>query len=127
MIGKKRQERLLEHLKLLAELTGKPLRTSPRFSESLSFISCPIEDFAPDEDKDGLPFFRGSEWGDVFYSRLHLRAKQTYRAYGHSDSVWWENLRLKTQREITRWLETQIPAINTEVRNANKGGNKCLD
>ena len=102
MIGKARQERLWEHLIKLEEETGGKLRTEPKGEDS-----CPVHNFAPDKDAEGLSFERVGNNGRVCY-RLEYLGFKYYHIYDPTDSAWWINLSDTTKREVNHWIKEKI-------------------
>ena len=103
MIGKKRFNTLIAHLLDLEKQTGMPLRKEPKNSSCL--FDCPIENFAPEKDKDGNQFSEVHHSGIVQYGEKH------YKIYSAEESTWWLHLSIpsnvKYTIEIIKWVKAR--------------------
>ena len=101
MITEYRMRQLKKHLLLLEKLTGMPLRKEPRD------LSCPIEMFAPDFDKDGDKF-EGFGYTIVAYGRnlrkyIIKEAEKDARHFCHLSKRDKQEMRDK----ITKWVQSR--------------------
>ncbi len=98
MIGKKRQERLWNHLMEVEKQVGMPLRTTPREET----WSCPIENFAPDKNIEGEAFDCVGWSGTIYYRGTG------YDIYQHDDGDWWQGLSKETRMQATRRIKNKL-------------------
>jgi hypothetical protein len=86
----------------LEKRTGTPLRTEPRYDSS----GCPIENFAPDNNKAGDRFKSCWSGGTVRYT-----SDTEYLIYSYDDSHWWCNLSNDLSNQYTssiiEWLSSR--------------------
>jgi len=103
-ISEQKWDRLIDHLISLEILTERKLISKRRFGPA----ACPIENYAPANDKDGLRLISCSGKGNAFYG-LDGRVMTKYAIYTEEDSLWWTTLKLKTRIEINlaikKWIE----------------------
>lgn len=102
-IGKARLDRLWEHLLKIEKVTGKPLRTSPRYSPD----SCPLVNFTPEKDATGRVYFTVTAPGELEYQGGFMDIAH-YPIYEYRDTVWWQGLSVFTRTAITHWIMEQL-------------------
>lgn len=99
-----RKKRLWEHIKELERVTGRSLRTRRR--EPIRHWTCPIEQYAPDTNSEGLFFHAVMSSGSVIYNSDYNEVR--YQIYNFDDSYWWGELSNKDKLKVLEWVEEKI-------------------
>jgi hypothetical protein len=122
LITKQKWERLIKHLHMVEEQTGRKLRMTPRLDEFTQRTRCPILCFAPGRDsndyyftgchfvghkEDGLiSLSYGDAWGILDYPIL----------YELGDTQWWEGLSTPTKMKILRAVSKYLKEYYSNLK-----------
>lgn len=95
-VAQHRLDTLWEHLVLLEELTGMPLRSEPRGRGT----ACPIYNFAPNNDADGNEHWLISHYGPTYHN-----------LDDDEDAFWFSGLADSTKIQINKWVQNKIRGL----------------